>query len=117
MAVRTGKRPACSDPDEEEIMTIAVREVPPLAPPRGLDEGEAAGRIGRGQGNDAHLAHSQSYLRILGRNSLTFLNGVILSIGIALLALGRINDAITTAGVMILNLLVGTVQELYAKRK
>ena len=35
----------------------------------------------------------------------------------ALLSLGRINDAITTVGVMVLNLLVGTVQELYAKRK
>ena len=98
-------------------MIIAVREAPPLAPPRGLDEGEAAARLGRGDGNDAHLHHSQSYLHILARNGLTFLNGVLFAIGVALLALGRVNDAITTVGVMVLNLLVGTVQELYAKRK
>jgi cation-transporting P-type ATPase E len=98
-------------------MAIAVREAPSRAAPRGLDEGEAAARLGQGHGNDAHLQHSQSYLHILARNSLTFLNGVLFSIGVALLALGRINDAITTVGVMVLNLLVGTVQELYAKRK
>src|SRR5690349_19254739 len=89
---------------KERIMTIAVREAPSLAAPRGLDEGEAATRLGHGNGNDAHLHHSQSYLHILARNSLTFLNGVLFAIGVALLSLGRINDAITTVGVMVLNL-------------
>ncbi len=96
---------------------IAVQETRPVTALQGLDEREAAARHARGQGNDAHLHHSQSYGHILLRNTATFLNGVLFSVGAALLALGRLNDAITTVGVMLLNLLVGTAQELYAKRK
>ena len=96
---------------------IAVQETRPATPLQGLDEREAAARHARGQGNDAHLQHSQSYAHILLRNTATFLNGVLFAVGAALLALGRLNDAITTVGVMLLNLLVGTAQELYAKRR
>ncbi|MGN6563100.1 MAG: HAD-IC family P-type ATPase [Thermomicrobiales bacterium] len=92
----------------------------PATPPfvtSGLTTAEVALRRAQGQGNDAPLPENQTYGQILRRNLLTFLNSVLTMIGVALLVLGRVNDAVSTVGIMAINVLVGTVQELYAKRK
>ena len=46
-----------------------------------------------------------------------FFNNILFAIGIALIALGQYNDAFTSVGQGVVNALIGTVQEINAKRK
>ncbi|MCL4876963.1 MAG: cation-translocating P-type ATPase [Anaerolineae bacterium] len=82
---------------------------------QGLSEQEVTQRRQQGQGNDVDFSTSRSYLQIIRYNVLTFVNMVLFAIGFALLVLGLPQDAITTAGLAILNALVGIVQEARAK--
>lgn len=81
----------------------------------GLTEQEAIRRRQQGQGNQTDFSTSRSYLQIIRANLFTFVNTVLFMIGLALLALGLPQDAITTTGLAILNALVGIVQESRAK--
>ncbi|GAB4457806.1 MAG: HAD-IC family P-type ATPase [Anaerolineae bacterium] len=82
----------------------------------GLTEDEAAARRARGQGNDVHLETSQTYLQIVRRNAFTFINTVLFGIGIVLILMGQLGDAVVTAGLVLLNVIVGVFQEARAKR-
>lgn len=82
---------------------------------QGLSEAEVIQRRQQGQGNEIDFSTSRSYLQIIRYNVFTFVNMVLFIIGFALLALGLPQDAITTAGLAILNALVGIVQETRAK--
>lgn len=84
---------------------------------QGLTESEATRRRAAGQGNNIEFGASRSYLDILRANLFTFVNVVLLTIGAALVALGAPEDAITTAGLVTLNVLVGVFQEARAKQK
>jgi cation-transporting ATPase E len=84
---------------------------------QGLSEHEAEQRRKNGQGNDTASAPSRSYLHIVRKNVFTFVNIVLLVIGALLVALGSPSDATTTAGLVVMNVLVGVVQEARAKRK
>ena len=83
----------------------------------GLTEGEARARRQRGQGNDAAVAPSRSYWAIARANLFTLFNNVLFGIGVALIALGRYNDAVTSVGIGLVNALISTVQEIRAKRQ
>jgi cation-transporting ATPase E len=83
---------------------------------QGLSESEVVARRARGQGNDFQLQSSRSYLQILRQNALTFINTVLFAIGIVLILLGRVGDAVVTAGLVLMNVIVGVVQEGRAKR-
>jgi len=83
----------------------------------GLSDTEAATRRAAGQGNNIDLTPNRSYWHILRDNLFTFVNMVLITIGVLLVLLGSPADAITTAGLVILNILVGVVQEARAKRK
>ncbi|MBZ0305263.1 MAG: haloacid dehalogenase, partial [Anaerolineae bacterium] len=78
---------------------------------QGLSEAEVTQRRQQGQGNQVDFSTSRSYFQIVRYNVLTFINVVLFVIGFALLMLGLPQDAITTAGLAILNALVGIVQE------
>jgi cation-transporting ATPase E len=83
----------------------------------GLSESEVAARRERGQQNVVQLQTSRSYLQILRKNAFTFINTVLFAIALVLILMGNVGDAVVTAGLVLLNVLVGAVQEGRAKRK
>lgn len=93
------------------------RESHSPSPLTGLTEHEVEIRRRNGQGNNVALQTSRSYWQILTQNLFTFLNNVLLVIGAVLVALGLYNDAITSVGLVFLNVIIGVSQEFRAKRK
>ena len=85
------------------------------AHPLGLSEREAVERRSRGLGNPLPPATGRTYREILRDNVFTFVNGVIFVLGLALVALGQLSDALVSVGVVTINVLVGLVQEVRAK--
>ena len=83
----------------------------------GLTEEEARARRARGEGNDTGIRPGRSYWDIARANLFTVFNNILFTIGVALIALGRINDAITSVGLGLVNALISTVQEIRAKRQ
>src|SRR5690606_34610649 len=84
---------------------------------QGLTQQEISLRRQNGQGNNVNLTPSRSYLQIVIKNVFTFVNLVLFSIGIILVLLGSPSDAITTAGLVSINAVIGVFQETRAKRK
>jgi cation-transporting ATPase E len=83
---------------------------------QGLTENQALARRARGQGNDTQVKTSRSYVEILRQNVFTFINSVLFTIGLVLILMGRPGDAVVTAGLVLMNVAVGVVQEGRAKR-
>ena len=84
---------------------------------QGLTESEARERRGRGLGNDVRLRTGRSYWDIARANLFTTYNNILFAIGVALIALGRYYDAATSVGIGLVNALIGTAQEVRAKRQ
>jgi cation-transporting ATPase E len=83
----------------------------------GLTEREVQARRRRGEGNTVGLGPSRSYFDIARANLFTFFNNILFTIGVGLVVLGRMNDALTSVGLGLVNAVISTVQELRAKRK
>src|SRR3712207_4007092 len=83
---------------------------------RGLSEAEVEARRARGLGNDLDLASSRPYAQIIRENVFTFINNVLFGLGIALVLLGRVSDAVVSVVVVLINVAVSVVQEVRAKR-
>ncbi len=88
-----------------------------LPPLTGLTEAEVAQRQAEGLVNVARVRAGRSYAQIAQDNLFTFFNVVLFSLGAILLLLGSPRDAFFTAAIALLNAVVGTVQEVRAKRK
>jgi cation-transporting ATPase E len=84
---------------------------------QGLSQHEVELRRKNGQSNATASAPSRSYLHIIRKNVFTFVNIVLVAIGVLLVVLSSPSDAITTAGLVVVNVLTGVVQEIRAKRK
>jgi cation-transporting ATPase E len=84
---------------------------------QGLTQQEVHARQQRGESNAASFRSSRSYWDIVRTNLFNFFNNILFAIGIALIALGQYNDAFTSVGQGLVNALIGTVQEINAKRK
>ena len=84
---------------------------------RGLTGDEAADRLRRGEGNATVSASSRTYGRILRTNVFNLYNSILFAIGLALLALGRYNDAVISVGIGLLNAVISAAQEIRAKRQ
>src|SRR4051812_18758609 len=97
--------------------TSSMRSAAPVPRPEGLSQQEAQSRRRRGEGNTAVDRSSRSYVRILRTNVFSFFNIVLFTIGAALLALGRYNDAFISVGLGVVNAAISAVQEIRAKRK
>lgn len=82
----------------------------------GLNEQEVQQRRAAGLGN-LKLKGGRSYLDIARSNLFTFFNNTLFVIGITLIAMGRVTDAINSVGIGLVNALIGTVQEIRAKRQ
>ncbi|MBI5880301.1 MAG: HAD-IC family P-type ATPase [Chloroflexi bacterium] len=83
---------------------------------QGLSSSEAAARRARGEGNTVSFQHTRSYAQIVRENVFTFINNVLYVLGIALILLGRVSDAVVSVGVVSVNIIVSVVQEIRAKR-
>lgn len=83
----------------------------------GLTESEAQARRQQGQGNDIALKTSRSYWDIIRHNVLNLINIILFSIGAVMVAIGRPSEALTSVGVIALNIIVGVYQEIRAKRQ
>lgn len=83
----------------------------------GLTEAEVTQRRERGDGNNVNIQTGRTYGQILQQNFFTFINIVLFSIGIFMIALGLWGDAFLSVGVVALNVIVSVVQEFRAKQK
>ncbi|MCB0148730.1 MAG: hypothetical protein KDE01_13900, partial [Caldilineaceae bacterium] len=84
---------------------------------RGLTDQDVIDRRARGEGNDAELQTSRSVGQIVRGNFVTPFNIILFLLGVALIFMGQISAALTSSGVLLLNVVVGTFQQLRAKRK
>jgi cation-transporting ATPase E len=83
----------------------------------GLTAAEVAERTERGEVNRAAARSGRSYWRILFDNAFAPVSAVLYVISIMLVALGLPGDALMTAGLVLVNVVVGSVQEARAKRR
>ena len=61
---------------------------------QGLSESQAAALREQGQANAVHFTPGRTYLHILRKNAFTFINCVLFAIGILLILLGQLDDAV-----------------------
>jgi cation-transporting P-type ATPase E len=83
----------------------------------GLSQAEVRDRQARGETNAASFNTGRSAWDIIRANLFNLFNNTLYTIGIALIALGQYYDAFTSVGLALINALIGTVQELRAKRQ
>ena len=83
---------------------------------RGLKESEVAARRTQGLTNALPVKTSRTYLQIIGENVFTPINDILFALGLALVLLGQISDAVVSVTVVLLNVTVSVVQEVRAKR-
>src|SRR5579884_1486459 len=83
---------------------------------QGLSEREAAERRKRGRGNAFPLKSSRSYWQIIWENLFVSVNIIMFALGLALILLGQVSDALISVGVAFFNVVVATVQEIRARR-
>lgn len=93
-----------------------VSETAPVVSLQGLSENEAAARRRDGQGNNIKLESSRSYLEIIRDNIFTFINAVLFGVGLVLVLLNLYTDALLSVGIVLLNVGIGVIQEIRAKR-
>ena len=77
----------------------------------GLSEQEAQNRRRQGQGNAVRFRTGRSDWQILRANLFTFINTVLFGISGVLILLGLYSDAAVTAGLVLINVLIGAFQE------
>jgi cation-transporting ATPase E len=83
----------------------------------GLSTREAEARRQHGRANSGGNQYGRSYLSIIRGNLFGLFNNILFAIGIALVVMGRYNDALTSVGIAIVNAIIATIQELRAKHK
>ncbi|MGI9253802.1 MAG: HAD-IC family P-type ATPase, partial [Thermomicrobiales bacterium] len=89
----------------------------PLTPDTGLTADEAARRAAAGLANTGLPSTSRTYWEIVKDNLFTFINVSLFGVGAVLIALGQVKEAVLSAGLALLNGIVGIVQESIAKRR
>lgn len=83
---------------------------------QGLSAAEVSQRQAQGQGYSAPPDTGRSYGQIIRDNLFTFINNLLFGLGLVLVLLGRPTDALLSVGVILINVVVGIVQEIRAKR-
>ncbi len=111
----------------ETPLTVAIADGPVLpgvdpemvgtGPNLGLTDADAAARRAKGLGHEVKQQTSRTYSRIVRENLFTFINVTLIGIGVSLIALGRIKDAILSSALAVVNGMIGVIQEIIAKRR
>ena len=84
---------------------------------RGLSSNEVAQRTAQGLVNDAEVRTSRTYTDIFVKNAFTPFNIVLFILGILLLICEEPISAVSATGIIIVNILISTIQEMRAKRR
>jgi cation-transporting P-type ATPase E len=92
------------------------RGVPPSSSPTGLTAAEVAERVRAGLVNASDERTSRTVGEIVRANVLTPFNFLLGALGVVVLVTGRLGDALFLL-VLVINSLIGIVQEVLAKRK
>ncbi len=82
----------------------------------GLSDIEVAVQRSKGLGNSMPTQGSRSYVQIVRENVFNSINTMLFLLGIALVLLGRVSDALVAVGVVLVNVLVSVIQEVHAKQ-
>lgn len=88
-----------------------------MTTPPGLSATEVRELEVAGATNAAAAPPSRTLWSIARTNLFNFFNNILFAIGVALIVLGRWNDAATSVGLGLVNALIGFAQEVRAKRK
>ena len=104
-------------PTSHGSMISTVQRLNALDVIEGLDETEVRTRRERGEGNEFRLPNSRSLSDILRQNVFTLINSVLFTLGAVMVAIGRVDEALTSVSLIMMNIVVGVIQELRAKRK
>ncbi|MCU0547750.1 MAG: HAD-IC family P-type ATPase [Leptolyngbya sp. Prado105] len=83
----------------------------------GLSDQEVREQQLAGKTNDVKLPTSRSYARILQENLFTFVNAVFFAISGVFILLQRASDAVFVAVIIFSGVIIGIVQEIWAKQK
>lgn len=84
---------------------------------RGLSSDEVLERVAKGEVNSTEVAISRSYKDIVIKNVCTIFNLILFILGSILLLLEKPASAIAATGIITLNIVVATIQEIGAKRR
>jgi cation-transporting ATPase E len=84
---------------------------------RGLSFEQVEALRRSGEGNDVRLPTSRTYGDILRQNVFAFINIVLFAIGLVLALIGRLDDAIVSVVLILMNTILGVYQEIRAKRQ
>jgi cation-transporting P-type ATPase E len=84
---------------------------------QGLTEAEVIARRQRGLGNNVEAATSRRLTDIIRQNVLTLINIILFTLGVMLVALGYVGDAVVSVGLIFFNSTIGIIQEIRAKRQ
>ncbi|MGN0098853.1 MAG: HAD-IC family P-type ATPase [Candidatus Methanomethylophilaceae archaeon] len=84
---------------------------------KGLTTAEVQERRRQGLVNDSDVRTSRTYTDIIVKNAFTPFNIILFVIGALLLLLGNLVSALSATGIIIVNILISTVQEMRAKRR
>lgn len=87
---------------------------PPLT---GLTTSEVEARRKQGLGNNTVFSSSRSYVDIVRSNVLNAINIILFIIGAVMISIDRASDAVTSVGLILLNIVIGIYQESRAKRQ
>ncbi len=83
----------------------------------GLSEAEVAAHRAQGLGNNVTFKTSRTLGEILRENLFTFFNLVLLVLGVVLLLFGSGVEALITSGVLLVNVVIASIQEVRAKKQ
>ncbi len=83
----------------------------------GLTSAEVEERRKQGLVNDVQVGASRTYTDIVIKNTLTPFNVILFVIGGSLLVLGNLISAISATGIIVVNIVISTIQEMRAKRR
>lgn len=101
-------------------MTLAIdqrqaKDARAARPGIGLTTQEAEARRAAGQGNNVRVQTSRTAAQILRENVFTLVNAMLFSVMVALLAVNRTGDAVATSAIVLINVVLGVIQEIRAK--
>ena len=85
--------------------------------PPGLTAAEVEERRARGEINRPPPPTNRTYGEIIQDNLFSFINNVFFVLAATLIALGRVSDALVSGLTVMLNVVVGVVQEVRAKHQ
>jgi cation-transporting ATPase E len=84
---------------------------------RGLTDDDVNERISRGEINSVEQTVSRTYADIIKKNVLTVFNLILFALGALLFSFGEPASALAATGIITMNILIATIQEIRAKRR